>query len=77
MVGFVESYNISVANALVLYHAFSDRMTRQGTQGDLNETQQQILKASMFLRHKWNHEQLLIEKLKHEGEEVDTRPKFG
>jgi len=30
MVGFVESYNISVANALVLYHAFSDRMARQG-----------------------------------------------
>jgi hypothetical protein len=33
----VESYNISVANALVLYHAFSDRMARQGTCSPMKE----------------------------------------
>jgi tRNA (guanosine-2'-O-)-methyltransferase len=36
MVGFVESYNISVANALVLYHAYMDR-TARGKHGDMTE----------------------------------------
>lgn len=64
MVGFVESYNISVANALVLYHAYSDRVRRQGTQGDLTPEQKTILEAVMFLRHKWSNEKVLIEMLK-------------
>jgi tRNA (guanosine-2'-O-)-methyltransferase len=50
MVGVVESYNISMANALVLYHAFMDRTTR-GTHGDMTEEEKKILTATFYLRH--------------------------
>ena len=60
MVGFVESYNISVANALVLYHAYNDRITR-GQHGDLTEEEKKILTATFYLRHKWTHQKVLAD----------------
>ncbi len=50
MTGFVQSFNISVAGALCLYHIFQDRLRRLGQSGDLNLEQQDILKALYYLR---------------------------
>lgn len=50
MSGFVQSFNISVAAALGLYHARQDRLARQGRHGDLSEAEQQILTARYYLR---------------------------
>lgn len=48
--GFVESFNISVAAALILYEAQQQRLRRLGTQGDLSGEQQQRLLAEFLLR---------------------------
>lgn len=61
MVGFVQSYNISVAAALSLYHIYSDRIRRQGFHGDLNEEQKMILRAHYFLRTQPSAEDMLRE----------------
>jgi tRNA (guanosine-2'-O-)-methyltransferase len=50
MVGFTQSYNISVAGALCFYHIFQDRMRRLGKAGDLSDQQQKILAAEYALR---------------------------
>ena len=50
MVGFVQSYNISVAAALSLYHMYCDRVKKLGHQGDLTDDQKEILKAVYCLR---------------------------
>jgi tRNA (guanosine-2'-O-)-methyltransferase len=50
MQGFVQSYNISVAGALSLYHIFCDRVRKLGRSGDLNPEQQEILKAVYYTR---------------------------
>lgn len=50
MHGFVQSYNISVAGALSLYHIYCDRLQRLNKQGDLNSEQKDILKAIYCLR---------------------------
>ncbi len=50
MAGFVESFNISVAAAVGLYHAYHDRMTRQGFCGDLTEAEQTALTAEYYRR---------------------------
>lgn len=50
MVGFVQSYNISVAGALCFYHIYMDRMRRQGHHGDLTEEQKMILRTQYYLR---------------------------
>ena len=60
MVGFVESYNISVANALVLYHAYNDRVARGG-HGDMTDEEKRILTATFYLRHKWTHQKVLTD----------------
>ena len=51
MDGLVESFNVSVAAALALYHARQDRLARQGANGDLSEEQQRALVAHFCLRH--------------------------
>lgn len=43
MPGFVQSFNISVAGALSLYHIMQDRIRRLGKNQDLNEQEVQIL----------------------------------
>lgn len=59
MVGFVQSYNISVAAALCFYHIYLDRMQRRGQQGDLSPEQKQILKAHYYLRTQPSGEDIL------------------
>ncbi|KAK3254302.1 hypothetical protein CYMTET_36480, partial [Cymbomonas tetramitiformis] len=71
MVGFVESFNISVANSLVLYHAYR----RQGFHGDLTEEQKLILKALMYLRHSNMNEPVIHELLDRELRK--TQPSAG
>lgn len=50
MNGFVQSFNISVAGALSLYHIYRDRMNRFGKSADVSEEQIEILKAHYCLR---------------------------
>lgn len=50
MVGFVESFNISVAAAVALYHAFRQRVDKLGAQGDLDESARERLLAEFYLR---------------------------
>jgi len=48
--GFIQSYNVSVAAALALYHARRDRFARQGRHGDLSPAEQEILTAHFYAR---------------------------
>ncbi|GAB5518152.1 MAG: RNA methyltransferase [Rhodothermales bacterium] len=48
--GFSESYNVSVAAALALYHAQQDRLRRQGFHGDLSAEAFRRLEAAFYLR---------------------------
>ncbi|HEY8271670.1 MAG TPA: RNA methyltransferase [Pseudobdellovibrionaceae bacterium] len=50
MPGFVQSFNISVAGALCLYHIMQDRIRRTGSNADLTEKEQDILKALYYMR---------------------------
>lgn len=50
MHGFVQSYNISVAGALSLYHIYCDRILKLKKQGDLTQEQKDILKSVYSLR---------------------------
>mmetsp|Transcript_15524 Transcript_15524/g.42071 ORF Transcript_15524/g.42071 Transcript_15524/m.42071 type:complete len:308 (-) Transcript_15524:417-1340(-) len=50
MSGFVESFNISVAAALVMYEARSQRQRKLGYHGDLSPVEAEALKASMMMR---------------------------
>lgn len=50
MTGFVQSFNISVAGALCLYHILQDRQKRRGHNNDLSEEQKRILMAEYFMR---------------------------
>ena len=61
MVGFVQSYNISVAAALSFYQVYTDRMRRQGRHGDLSEDEKMILKAHYYLRTQPSAEEMLFE----------------
>ncbi|CAM8979663.1 unnamed protein product [Rhodiola kirilowii] len=66
MKGMVESFNVSVASALIMHHALFDRTSRliqkltssvfnmQGCHGDLTPLQQQVLLAEFSLRHSNN-----------------------
>lgn len=48
--GFVQSYNVSVAAALGLYHARQDRLARQGHHGDLADADRDLLRAHYVSR---------------------------
>lgn len=61
MVGFVQSYNISVAGALCFYHIYMDRLRRQGFHGDLTENQKTILKAHYYMRTQDSSVDYLVE----------------
>ena len=50
MTGFVQSFNISVAAAISLFHAHSDRIRRIGESGNLSDIEKQILKAEYLVR---------------------------
>ena len=50
MPGFVQSFNISIAGAIGLYHIYQDRMRRLGRVSDVTAEQIEILKAHYALR---------------------------
>lgn len=50
MSGFVQSFNISVAAALSLYHARQDRLGRMGRHGDLSDAERSELRAVFYLK---------------------------
>ena len=57
--GFTESFNVSVAAAVALYHARSDRLRRQGVHADLTEAEQTALMARFCMRSVRDPEALL------------------
>ncbi len=59
MLGFVQSFNISVAAAISLYHIYQDRLKRTGRHGDLTEEEQRTLMALYCIRSAKNPERLL------------------
>jgi tRNA (guanosine-2'-O-)-methyltransferase len=63
MHGFVQSFNISVAAAISLYHIYQERLRRLGHQGDLSEEEKQVLRAHFSLRSSDNPERLIEELL--------------
>ncbi|GBG84201.1 hypothetical protein CBR_g38172 [Chara braunii] len=73
MGGFVESLNISVAAAILMYHAVQDRIARQGFHGDLTVDQRQIMTAEFYLRHKRETEDVVDRLLRQEREEILRR----
>jgi hypothetical protein len=50
LAGFVESFNISVAAALIMYEAQQQRLRAGGCYGDLGPEQQRQLLAEFLLR---------------------------
>lgn len=50
MAGFVESYNISVAAAIIMYEAQQQRIRKLGMSADLTGQQKRQLLASFLLR---------------------------
>ena len=59
--GFTESFNVSVAAAVALYHAQQDRLNRQGHHADLSDDAQQRLTARFCLRSV-NHADKIIQR---------------
>ena len=62
MAGFSQSFNISVAAALCLYHVAQDRVRRMGAQGDLDAQTREVLTASYYLRSAPAAEKILLER---------------
>ena len=63
MHGFVQSFNISVAGAVSLYHIMRERELALGHHGDLTEDEKLILRAEFSLRSSKNPERLIEELL--------------
>lgn len=66
MHGFVQSFNISVAAAISLYHIYMDRSRVLGRHGDLSADEKQILRAEFSLRSSKNPARLIEEILARE-----------
>jgi tRNA (guanosine-2'-O-)-methyltransferase len=65
--GFTESFNVSVAAAVALYHAQQDRLDRQGHHADLSEDEQRRLVARFCLRSVTAPEKIIRRKLADEA----------
>lgn len=63
MPGFVQSFNISIAGALCLYHIWYDRKQKLGSNADLTPEQKEILKAAYAMRTMDSAESILKAKL--------------
>ncbi len=50
MHGLTQSYNVSVAASICMYHAQQDRIRRLGQNSELNDLQKEILYANFLLR---------------------------
>jgi len=61
--GFTESFNVSVAAAVALYHAQQDRLDRQGGHADLSPDEQRRLVARFCLRSVTEPEKIIRRKL--------------
>ena len=61
--GFTESFNVSVAAAVSLYHAQQDRLNRQDCHADLSKEKQRRLVARFCLRSVTEPEQIIQRKL--------------
>jgi tRNA (guanosine-2'-O-)-methyltransferase len=61
--GFTESFNVSVAAAVALYHAQQDRLNRQGHHADLSDEAQTRLVARFCLRSVTEPGQIIARKL--------------
>lgn len=59
MHGFVQSFNISVAGALIFYHIYQWRKHHLGANGDLTPDDRIILEAIFYLRSVTNAEEIL------------------
>lgn len=59
MVGFVQSYNISVGAALALYHIYERRVAQQGPYGDLTDHQKRVLTALYYARSMSDRKRML------------------
>lgn len=74
MAGMVESFNVSVAAAILMHHAVIDRISRQGFHGDLSEAETCTLLAVFYMRHRDDTKAILKElvdrKIVREGLEV-------
>ncbi len=60
LLGFSQSFNISVAAALSLYHANRDRVARGGRHGDLTADERDALTAIYYFRSVGSASQILI-----------------
>lgn len=67
MTGFAQSYNISVAAAIALYHAFADRVHKLGQHGDLTEEEQLHLRAAYYLKSVRRGEDILRREMHRES----------
>lgn len=74
--GFTESFNVSVAAALALYHAQRDRIDRQGHHADLSAGEQTRLVARFCMRSVRNAEAILRRAVR-EGERGEEEWKSG
>ena len=60
MAGFSQSFNISVAAALTLYHVREQRTRLLGAHGDLTEAQRRVLTAVYYMRSVEQAEGILL-----------------
>ncbi len=67
MTGFVQSFNISVAGALSLYHIYRERTARLGKNADVSDEEQEILKAYYYMRTQDSAEKVLERVLRSES----------
>ncbi|MES2962640.1 MAG: RNA methyltransferase [Bdellovibrionota bacterium] len=63
MHGFVQSFNISVAGAVSMYHIMRERERVLGRSGDLTDEEKLVLRAEFSLRSSKNPERLIEELL--------------
>lgn len=59
MNGFTQSFNISVAAAIIFYHAFTDRVKKLGRSGDLSPDVAAHIEAQYYLRTLDSAEEIL------------------
>ena len=69
MCGFMESFNISVAAALALFHATRERAARPDGGGDLCEEEKQVLRRLWYRRSVRGAEQILERARRERGED--------
>lgn len=58
--GFVQSFNISVAAAIAMYHVQRERRTARGTAGDLTSEEREVLTADYCVRSVGAAESILM-----------------